>query len=129
MTETGIKSGTILVIEDEPAHAELLKIYLSESGRWLVHVATSIDEFNELVRSADPDIIVADINLPDGSSLSLLEENHNKPWIIMTSYADPETESEIINSGASGFFVKSPDTFRNISSIVEDYLQKWRTEH
>lgn len=128
MTQTGMHSDTVLVIEDEPAHAELLKIYLSEGNNWVVKIATSMKEFSELIQTVNPSIILADINLPDGSSLSLLKDKNSLPIIIMTSYADPDMESEIMNSGAAGFFVKSPDTFRNISSIVAEHLQKWKHE-
>lgn len=129
MTDAGTKPGTILVIEDEPAHAELLNIYLSQSTGWVVQNVTSLRQFREVVDTVSPALVLADINLPDGTSLSLLEKNMRWPVVIMTSYADPEIENEAIQSGAAGFFIKSPETFKKISSIVKEYLQAWQQDH
>lgn len=129
MSDAGIQPGTILVIEDEPAHAELLNIYLSQTAGWVVKNVTSLKQFREELKTVSPSLVLADINLPDGSSLSLLEKNLRWPVVIMTSYADPEMENEAIQAGAAGFFIKSPETFRKISSIVKEYLRSWSQDH
>lgn len=121
---------TILIVEDEPAHAELLKIHLSASGyRWDISLASSLNEYSELISDIRPDVVLADINLPDGSSLSLLQPDHEKrqwPVIIMTSYGDHDMATDAISAGAADFIVKSPETFRNMSKIVLQTLDKWK---
>jgi len=73
-------------------------------------------------------LIIADINLPDGTAFALLEGNLERqswPVLVMTSYGDEEMAVKAIKSGALDYIVKSTDTFRNIEHVVKRNLRDW----
>ena len=124
------KKRKIIIIEDEPAHAEALKRYLSESeDECNIIIASTLREFYSIVRETIPDLIIADLNLPDGNAFSLLNKDLDyQPWpvLIMSSYGDEETAVTAIKSGALDYMVKSPDSFSNIIPIVKRNLREWQ---
>lgn len=121
---------TILILEDEPAHADAIRRSLFEpSHDCRIIIAGSIKEFNRITSEKTPDLVIADINLPDGSALSLLKGDiENQPWpvLIMTSYGDEEIAVKAIKAGALDYIVKSEEAFSNISHVVKRNLREWR---
>ncbi len=92
-TAEGVRrTGTILVVEDDPDVCGLLEILLKEDGH---HVATAPDGPAALEWMARgtvrPDVIVADYNLPSGMdgievAAKLREKSHQEiPVIILTA--------------------------------------------
>jgi len=61
-------ASTVIIIEDEPIIALHLKALLEESGHTVAGIARTRREATELARSASPELVLADINLADGSS-------------------------------------------------------------
>ncbi len=126
-----INRKNILIIEDEPAHAEAISRNLSGSDSendYEIIVAISLKEFNDITSNINPDLVIADINLPDGSAFSLLKgeiEKHVWPVIVMTSFGDEELAVKAIKSGALDYIVKSPESFRNIRHVVARNLREW----
>lgn len=120
----------IIIIEDEPAHAEAIRRYLTASGNnCTVKVAGTLAEFSELIANSVPDLVIADINLPDGTAFSLLRsdpEDQLWPVLIMTSFGDEEVAVKAIKSGALDYIVKSPEAFRNIEHVINRNLREWR---
>lgn len=121
----------VLIVEDEPAHAEAIRRYLMNSGdECNVITASTIEEFNRIIAAITPDLVIADINLPDGDAFSLLSsdmESHPWPVLVMTSFGDEETAVKAIKSGAIDYIVKSPEAFRNITHVVKRNLREWRS--
>ena len=126
-----INRKNILIIEDEPAHAEAISRYLSGSDSendYEIIIAVSLKEFNDIISHINPDLVIADINLPDGSAFSLLKGEIEKqvwPVIVMTSFGDEELAVKAIKSGALDYIVKSPESFRNIRHVVARNLREW----
>ena len=62
--------GRILVVEDEPAIAELISMNLRHAG-YGPHTVGSAGEAHEAVRDALPDLVILDWMLPGESGVSL----------------------------------------------------------
>ena len=126
-----INRKNILIIEDDPAHAEAISRSLSGSDSendYEIIVAVSLKDFNDIISHLNPDLVIADINLPDGSAFSLLKGEIEKqvwPVIVMTSFGDEELAVKAIKSGALDYIVKSPESFRNIRYVVSRNLREW----
>lgn len=124
------KEIKLIILEDEPAHAELISKRLTESQNACnITIVGSLAEFEQVVSFIQPDLIIADMNLPDGNALSLLNGNTDtQPWpvLLMTSHGDEELAVKALKSGAMDYIVKSPETFRNIKHVINRNIREWR---
>jgi signal transduction histidine kinase/DNA-binding response OmpR family regulator len=120
----------ILLVEDEPAHAAAIQRALQITHRSLtVLVAGTLGEYRRLVSQGPPQLAIVDLNLPDGRALEILTappEAGPFPILIMTSYGSEQMAVEAMKSGALDYVVKSPETFAEMSHIVDRALRQWR---
>jgi PAS domain S-box-containing protein len=72
---------SVLVVEDEPAAARVLEIMLQRAG-YAVTVATSLGDARRTLASLHPSVVLLDLQLPDGSGLTLAEELAQRPKSI-----------------------------------------------
>ena len=82
--------GKIMVVDDDKNICELLRLYLEKEGYQVV-IANDGKEAVELNEKEDPELILLDIMLPDGSGLDLLEklkEMHKRENVIILSAKD-----------------------------------------
>jgi PAS domain S-box-containing protein len=119
----------LIILEDEPAHSQAIKRALVHSeSDFQITEAASLKEFRKAIRELTPDLIIADINLPDGTAFDILDgnlEKQSKPVLIMTSFGDEETAVKAIKSGALDYIVKSSENFKNIEHVVNRNIRAW----
>ena len=118
----------ILLIEDDPAHAELIQRAFEDrgNGSHLV-IANTLSEAQIYLQNFKPTLIIADWRLPDGDSTAFLEthDKHSLPVIIMTSYGSERNAVEAIKSGALDYIVKSSESMMDMPHIAERAIQQW----
>jgi CheY-like chemotaxis protein len=112
-------SAYILVVDDEPDVEALFRQQFRRdlrAGRFLMEFARSAPA--ALQRAADgrePSLILilSDINMPGMSGLEMLPEVRARrpdvPVIMITAYADAETQRRAIERGAEGLLTKPLD--------------------
>ena len=62
-----LRKGAILIVEDDPDVCDLLELVLKEEGHWTATAADGVAALKLVERGAiQPDIVVADYNLPNG---------------------------------------------------------------
>ena len=119
----------VLLLEDEDAHAELiLRAFKSRGGTFRVTVAGSVQEARDCLTQTPPDLLVADLLLPDGRGTDLLpgaEEDSVFPVVIMTSYGDEKAAVEAMKAGALDYVVKSEVTLADMPHIAERVMRQW----
>ena len=64
------QQSSILLIEDDPTYIQVLSYELKQLG-WNVNSVSTLKEAREYLSALQPEIIVSDIYLPDGSGMSL----------------------------------------------------------
>jgi DNA-binding response OmpR family regulator len=83
--------GTILILEDEPDLLFLLRQNLEREG-FRVLPAETCRAAREALAAADADLLLLDVNLPDGNGFDLLEtwrqEGRWTPTVFLTARAD-----------------------------------------
>lgn len=123
----GERSADILLIEDEQAHADLIRESLSTHGnRFRVSVARTLAEAQISIQKFRPDLILADLYLPDGKSTELLgQEERSFPIVIMTSHGDESVAVEAMKAGALDYVIKSEATLFDMTHIVERAIREW----
>lgn len=121
---------TILMVEDNPDHIELT--------RRSFEFAYSEDQFFAFrtlkeallwLQDHQPDVIIADLHLPDDSGLDFLEHptlNGRIPAVIITNHGDEQRAVQAIKRGAMDYLIKGPETFRRIPSVAHRVYAQWR---
>jgi len=121
----------ILLIEDDPAHAELIQRAFEDRGdESKLTIAHTLADAREQLKAFTPTLIIADWRLPDGDSSELLHENDERPTfipiIIMTSYGSERNAVNVIKSGALDYIVKSSESMTDMPHIAEKAIEQWR---
>jgi len=129
MTEVGRVLPEILVVEDDPAHSEVVARVLSAHGGFGLRFANSLAEAQRAVAEKPPVLILADLNLADGKAFELLSHPGDRagfPVLVMTSHGDEQTAVRAMRAGALDYLVKSPEAFAGLPHAVERALREWR---
>jgi PAS domain S-box-containing protein len=120
---------TVLLIEDEDPHAELIQRAFEDRGDRLriVRVKSLLEAHTYILRN-EPALIIADWRLPDGESLELLPSPDDPlapPIILMTSYGNEHIAVEALKSGALDYVVKSPEALMDMPHLAERAIEQW----
>jgi len=87
---------TILVVEDDPTIAEILRILLEDDGCDII-VAANGQEALDALEAGQPDLVTLDLNLPDMDGLELLGQFGGAPVIVLSARAYvPRDQGNII---------------------------------
>lgn len=88
-----LKGKIILYVEDDPGIRKQYEEFLQHLGA-RVHSARTSQEGKELYQHTRPELIIADINLPDGSGIDMIGEirryDTQTRVIMLTAYTDKE---------------------------------------
>jgi two-component system response regulator AtoC len=102
-------NATILIVDDEENARQNIGSFLTTRGYEVVGAATLL-EAKEKLRHEDIDIVLLDVQLPDGYGPSLMDDiallPMRPPVILITAYGDIEMAVEAMRSGAHDFLQK-----------------------
>ena len=124
----------ILLIEDNPGDANLIKIYLKDSGvKHELHHAESLYEGVEIVEQNPIDIVLLDLKLPDSSGFRTLMNFKNRcqktPVIVLTGLDDEDLGNQAIKAGAQDYLIKGKFLNGNVLGRSLRYsLQRHKTQ-
>ncbi len=125
-----MKTANILLVEDNEAHAELIMCAFEQvSLDNNIRHCKNLHEARIAIQNNYPDLLIADLNLPDGKGLELVAQSKSAksyPLILMTSYGDENVAVNAMKSGAFDYIVKSPEAFESMPKIVERSLREWQ---
>lgn len=132
------KTLNILLIEDNPADARLVEIYLSESTM-IEPLITKTTELNKgllFLDEQDYDVVLLDLTLPDSSGFStiktMLDDFPEQTVIVMTGLEDETVALNSVKAGAQDFIVKgqfdSNLLSRTITYAIERHQLQRRLE-
>lgn len=126
------KLSPILLVEDNPAHAELIKRSFERFPNFDLHVVPGLKGARVYLYSKTPDLIIVDFRLPDGNGTDLIPElksNSSCPCIVMTSFGDETIAVNAMKAGAFDYIVKSDQTFRALPNTSNRVLREWQLIH
>lgn len=119
----------VLLIEDDEAHAELVQRALRNHGCGTeLHIADTLAEARRYLAGAIPDVILADINLPDGSALNLLPGDPDRvkwPVVVLTGVGDESVAVASLKAGAIDYVVKSRESVTALPAIIQRATREW----
>ena len=120
---------TILLVEDELSITEPLAAALERDG-FDTRVAGTVEEALEQARRSEPDLVLLDVMLPDGSGFDVCRElrRDSKVPIIMLTARGEEADRVIgLELGADDYVVK-PFSAREVSARIRAVLRRARSE-
>jgi two-component system, OmpR family, KDP operon response regulator KdpE len=129
--------STILLVEDEDLNRTLVKAVLSRAPIEAVRDAEVLDAGSlaaarRCLRDADVDLVLLDMNLPDGNGLALarelaggragLPEGRNRPVVVaVTASVLPQDRAAALEAGCDGFLDK-PYAAAELVAVVAEHL-------
>ncbi|MCI0334721.1 MAG: response regulator [Planctomycetes bacterium] len=132
----------VIVIEDDPLHAKLIRKALCRNQGTMVTVAETaklaLDALGALAGGSEdfvqPDLILLDVGLPDSSGLDVLRAIRSDdrlratPVVMLTCCEDDSVVNQCVAGGANAYVVKSPrwDEFRaSVNRIAEFWTNEY----
>ncbi|MEE3877817.1 MULTISPECIES: response regulator [Vibrio] len=122
-----MKTATrVMIIEDDLAIAELHHKYLSQlSGLEVVGIATTRMEAEMQLEILNPDLLLMDVYLPDGTGLEILNtlraKNQTCDVILITAARDVDTLQTAMRGGVVDYLLK-PIMFPRLEVALKKYL-------
>lgn len=112
---------TVLIIDDhELIRQGLVAAFSMAPGFDVVGQAARVDDALVAVGELAPDVVVTDVNLPDGSGLDLVRTlrrgSRSIGLVVLTMYAGDEQLFAAMDAGASGFVGKDAPTSTVLSA-------------
>lgn len=130
----------VFVVEDNPAHAKIIRAALKEAGITRVDVASTGEQALAAVEAMAgagerPHLILLDLVLPDASGVDVIRavraraETKSVPIVMISSSDSDRNVRECIGEGANAFLPKS-ERFEEFCDRIERAADFWRqTKH
>ena len=119
----------ILVIEDDPKTADLVRMYLEKDGHHVLTAHDGVEGLN-LAREEDPALIVLDIRLPGVSGLEVcrsLRRESDVPIIMLTALSTELDKLEGLDLGADDYMTK-PFSPKELAARIRAVLRRTTEE-
>ncbi|MEC7522467.1 MAG: hybrid sensor histidine kinase/response regulator [Myxococcota bacterium] len=131
MTE-GQELGEILLVEDSATQAAAVTIQLEEAG-FVVHHRPTLRAALALLEEAAPDAVLLDLELPDASALSGLEQivaaHRAIPVVVLTSEHGEELALRALARGAEDYLPKHEMTSSTLRRAIHYAIERHRTRN
>jgi len=108
-----------LIVDDDVDSAEMLATLLSGEGLSAA-TANTLAEARRQMALQSPDLILLDLHLPDGSGMTLLDDEKvraNAEVVLITGHASLETSIEALRLGAADYLIK-PVNVRQLKGVL-----------
>ncbi len=118
-------SKKILIMDDDPTIADLLREALADEG-YETHMTTQSLRFFDAVTEVKPDLILLDLMMQylDGrDELKLMEMgSFNIPVIVVTAFLDADKEAEEFHKAGVVHIVYKPFDLDNLVELVKETI-------
>jgi PAS domain S-box-containing protein len=125
----------VLYVEDDPMDADLTQRELRRKAPHftlqIAHKQSEAMRYLE-VQADQYDLLLTDLNLPDGGGFALLTyvREHGLPLavVVITGAGNEETAVAALKAGADDYLVKPQGDYSHLAPTLESALQRYRTE-
>ncbi|HSG07767.1 MAG TPA: response regulator [Longimicrobiales bacterium] len=132
---------SVLVVEDNPDHALLVKLALARvdpsldvlvcsDGREAVDLLSGAPPPNDGTLRSVPDLVLLDLSMPRLDGFGVLDWVGREaaferiPVIVLTSSSSPMDEARAMDLGASGFFT-TPANLEELGEMIRSIVVQW----
>lgn len=131
---TATSAIRVLLVEDNPADALMLKQTLAEAGvqRFAVTHVESMSEAMRVLASEPFDAVLLDLSLPDSRGLCTVEQASEVapalPIVVLTGFDDEATAIEVVRRGAQDFLIKGQSDGRLVARAIRYAMERKQSE-
>jgi diguanylate cyclase (GGDEF)-like protein/PAS domain S-box-containing protein len=132
MNKKSIK--VLLLVEDNPGDARLLREMLNEQGRHdteLTHVE-SLSEAEKYLALRQVDVILLDLGLPDAEGLAAVRRVHvaapRVPLVVLTGLDDETLAGQALQEGAQDYLIKGQIETRGLLRALRYAIERRNME-
>jgi two-component system response regulator PilR (NtrC family) len=120
----------LLIVDDEASLRDFLSIVFEEEG-WRVETAGSLSESRIALARNEPDLVLCDLMLPDGSGIDLLREikasSPSVAVVMITAHTSTKSAVEALKAGAFDYIAK-PFDIDELKIIVHNAVERKELE-
>jgi two-component system response regulator PilR (NtrC family) len=120
----------LLIVDDEASLRDFLSIVFEDEG-WRVETAGSVAEARAAVAKNEPDLILCDLMLPDGSGIDLLRDvkaaSPSIAVVMITAHTSTKSAVEALKAGAFDYIAK-PFDIDELKIIVRNAVERKELE-
>ena len=125
-----VTSSKVMIIDDEPSTAIVVKKYLKTAGFERLLVETDSTKAIQRITEEKPDILLMDIHMPEISGLEIIEQIRTQkgiastPVVFLTSSTDSDIRVKALNLGANDFLNKPVVVSELVARVKNTLLAK-----
>jgi CheY-like chemotaxis protein len=117
----------VMLVDDDPETREVLTTFLNQSGAQVV-AAESAAQGVALLEAQPPDVIIADVGMPDEDGYTFITQvrnrqlrvgRHQPPAIALTAYARKEDRERALAAGFQRHIPKPADPSAVLMAVAE----------
>lgn len=119
----------ILVIDDDPAMTDLLKLLLQPTQAYIL-TANSGKEGLELAQKQQPDIVLLDLMMPEMDGWEVckaIREFSAMPILVLSALDSPGTVAAALDAGADDYLIK-PVPSGVLLAHINNLIRRTRTD-
>jgi DNA-binding NtrC family response regulator len=116
--------GHVLIVEDDADSAEMLASLVADAGN-TVATAGSLRDARRQLALQEPDLVLLDLVLPDGSGIELYDSESlatRVEVVLITGHATLETSIQALRLGAADYLQK-PINFAHLQGILSRVMR------
>ena len=123
------QTTNILLVEDNPGDAQLVKIYMKDAAfKYELFVADTFFEGMDILNKHELDIVLLDLSLPDSQGFKTLnrymESVQNIPVIVLTGVNNEIVGNQAVKAGAQDFLVKGQFDGKLLGRAIRYAIQR-----
>jgi PAS domain S-box-containing protein len=125
--EVEIDTIQVLIVDDDLNQATLVKDFLKISGEFAIHWVNCVRDLWRYLADHQPDFILLDYRLPDGTGMEVLEDLRERgsriPVIIITGQGDERLAVRALQLGAVDYLVKGNDYVFSLPALIQKTIK------
>lgn len=112
----------VLTVDDSRTIRNMLLVTLNNAGFETIQAEDGVEGLEKL-DTANPDVIVTDINMPRLDGFGLIEEvragsrHRDRPILVLTTESSDEKKARARSAGATGWIVKPFDAEKLTAAV------------
>lgn len=113
-----------LIVDDDVDSVSSLRALIADE-KFTVSVAHTLRDARRQIALQQPDIVLLDLQLPDGSGMDLFSDPQliaNSEIVLITGHASLETSIQALRLGAADYLVK-PINLRQLQGVLSRFMK------